>query len=199
MDAPTLTIPKLNFSTKKNRKNRKVKKKLSRSDSFSLEKEVSISQLIDQYKILSSSIEDIKVGLGAITTSSSTAELLDDCIKEFKIMKTHLYGIESSPRFLSRVDAVVANSQVLINRFDIMKKEILTDIEDNDSTINGRIDRVIDIQKSILETQYRIDGVLNLLLNKISKVEEIIIEIDETNISEDKDDNVPKENISDTQ
>jgi hypothetical protein len=164
---------------------------------------VSLERASAQYKNISKSIDDIKEHLND-NSLSSIKDILNDLRThilfeylnighEIKSVKSNLgtiiSGMESSPRVISRVDAVVGNGQALINRFDGMKKEIMNDIYDHDRVVQIRIDRIEETQDKMLDMICNVVKAQDRFNRCMLNIERILEKIEKDYSEEDSSEN----------
>ena len=153
---------------------------------------ISIERAADRYKVISKSIDDIKSQLhpDSLTEIRDLLDEIKSCVlfdnlnigSEIKSMRHNIYnlvmGIESSPRILSRVDAIVGNGQVILTKLGATKREIVEDLESHDEALHRKLDRIIKTQEELLETQSELE-------QRIKSIESIILKINDSPENDD--------------
>nr|QBK85834.1 MAG: hypothetical protein LCMAC101_04290 [Marseillevirus LCMAC101] len=155
-------VPSLNFEPG----SRKFR---SLSDAQTIVKRDSAGNLILEYHKIDESIKEVK----KILNEMKTCIIRDDTDigQDITSIKMDVHNIltssERSPRMLSKFDAVVANSQLLLSHFDDKTDALSENIVNRDSVI---VDTLIDLSRSVEDLNTKV----NMVSEKISSIEKVI-------------------------
>lgn len=143
---PVRRVPSLNIPNSEPSPS-SIDRRVSESDIEDNTERTYFRLLLDEYKNITKEVNEIK----------ETVSILKECIlfeelnigSEIKNIRKDLYSLvvdfSKTPRMLSRCDAAVGNTQMLINRFEKMRKEMTDDknIMNNMNNLQNSINTII--------------------------------------------------------
>ncbi len=136
-------------------------------------KSKSVDSLVLESRKINLLVKDLKEILNEIKATIIYNDA--DIIKDIASIKYDVHNIltssDRSPRMLSKIDAVVANSQLLISRFDDRSKVLSAEIVTHDRTVVNSLTNLTVQLMQIEEKMDLLSEKVDLLSEKISDVE----------------------------